>query len=176
MGLLLKQLYQFLKLLNSDTGHNSLAFGLTLGIAFGFSPILSLQTILILLIALFFRIQLGATMISAFFFKLVAFAVDPLADVLGRNILEQELLRPLFVQLYNMPLVPLTRFNNSIVMGSGILGFLLAPFAFFIFRILILKYREILLERMKKSALFKSLAATKLYQWYSTYDSLYGKH
>lgn len=176
MGLILKQLYQFMKLLNSDTGHNSLAFGLALGIIFGFSPVLSLQALLIFLIAIFFRIQLGAAMLSSFFFKLVAYGIDPIADSLGRVVLEQESLRPLFVQLYNMPLIPLTRFNNSIVMGSGVLGFLLAPFAFFIFRSLILKYRVIILSRIKNSPFFKALAATKIYQWYSTYDSLYGKH
>jgi uncharacterized protein (TIGR03546 family) len=175
MSLILKQLYQFLKLLNSDTGHNSLAFGLAIGIIFGFSPILSLQTLLVFVVAIFFRIQLGAAMLSGFFFKLVAFIIDPLADSFGKQVLELPSLRPLFVEMYNMPLVPLTRFNNSNVMGSGVIAILMAPPAFFIFRFLILKYREQILTRLKDNPLFKALAATKLYQWYSTYESLYGK-
>jgi uncharacterized protein (TIGR03546 family) len=176
MSLILKQLYAFIKLLNSDTGQNSLAIGLALGIIFGFSPMLSLQTLIIFLIAIFFHVQLGAAMLSGFFFKLIAFLFDPLADTIGRYFLELPSLRPLFVQMYNMPLIPFTRFNNSIVMGSGILAFILAPIAFFVFRYLIIKYREIILSRFKDSKIFKAMAATKLYQWYSTYESLYGKH
>jgi uncharacterized protein (TIGR03546 family) len=115
-------------------------------------------------------------MLSGFFFKLIAFTIDPLADAVGRYFLEMASLRDLYIQLYNMPLVPLTRFNNSIVMGSGIIGFILAPIAFFIFKFLILKYREQVLSRIQTTRIFKAMAATKLYQWYSTYESLYGKH
>src|SRR5579871_3435362 len=109
MSLLLKQLFNFLKLLNSDTGTRSLAAGLALGLVLGFSPLLSLQAFLILFICFFFRVQLGAAFLSAFFFKFVAYLLDPVSNLLGRSILEMSALRPLFVVLYNMPLVPLTR-------------------------------------------------------------------
>lgn len=119
---------------------------------------------------------MGAAFLSAFFFKLIAFLIDPLADQLGRAILENPSYRSLFVELYNMPIVPLTRFNNSIVMGSGVLGFIFALIGFFIFRVMIFKYRELILNRFKKTLIWKSFAATAIYKWYSTYDSLYGKH
>ena len=173
MTLILKQIFAFLKLLNSDTGHNQLASGLACGIILGFAPFLSLQTLLVLALVFVFRIQLGAAFLAAFFFKFVAFALDPLADRIGRNVLETEGLRPLFVQMYNMPLVPLTRFNNSIVMGSMVMSAVLAIPAFFVFRSMILKYRVAVVDRFRQTKLWKAFAATKIYNWYTTYEKLY---
>lgn len=174
MTVLLKQLFAFFRLLNSDTGHNQLAAGLACGIILGFSPFVSIQTFLVLLVIFFFRVQMGAAFISAFFFKFVAWLIDPLADILGRAVLELEALRTLYVSMYNMPFVPMTRFNNSIVMGSAILGLLLAIPAFFVFRNLILKYRLTVVAQFKESKIWKAWVGTKLYAWYTTYEKLYG--
>lgn len=174
MTLLLKQIFSFLKLLNSDTGHNQLASGLACGLILGFAPFLSLQTVLVLSLVFVFRIQLGAAFLSAFFFKFIAYLLDPITHIIGKSILEQESLRELFVEMYNMPIIPLTRFNNSIVMGSLVLTVLLAPFAFFIFRSLIIKYRVLVVDRFKQTKAWKVFAATSLYNWYCKYDKLYG--
>lgn len=173
MTLLLKQIFAFFKLLNSDTGHNQLAAGLACGIILGFSPFISLQTLIVLFLVFFFRIQMGAAFLAAFFFKFIAWAVDPLADVIGRAVLEAPSLRELFVSLYNMPLVPMTRFNNSIVMGSMILGFTFAIPGFFLFRALILKYRATIVARFRETKIWKAWAGTKIYNWYTTYEKLY---
>ncbi|WP_415061882.1 TIGR03546 family protein [Bdellovibrio sp.] len=174
MTLLLKQLFNFLKLLNSDTGTNQLAAGLSLGLILGFAPFLSIQTLLVLAIIFVFRVQIGAAFLSAFFFKFTAYFFDQPAHLLGKAVLESESLRPLFVTMYNMPLVPMTRFNNSIVMGSMIVSILLLPFAYAGFKIAILKYRATVVARFKGTKAWKAFAATKLYNWYTTYDKLYG--
>ncbi len=174
MTLLLKQIFAFFRLLNSETGTNQLASGLACGLILGFSPFLSIQTFLILILVFFFRIQMGAAFLAAFFFKFVAFLFDPAADQLGRAVLETPSLRPLFTEMYNMPLVPMTRFNNSIVMGSMIVGLILVIPAFFVFRSLILKYRVTVVARFKGTKIWKSFAATKVYNWYNKYQDLYG--
>lgn len=174
MTLLLKQIFAFFRLLNSETGTNQLASGLACGLILGFSPFLSIQTFLILFLVFFFRIQMGAAFLSAFFFKFVAFLFDPMADKLGRLVLETESLRPLFTTMYNMPLVPMTRFNNSIVMGSMVVGLILVIPAFFVFRTLIMKYRETVVTRLQGTKMWKAFAATKIYNWYTKYNELYG--
>lgn len=174
MTLLLKQLFNFLKLLNSDTGHNQLASGLACGLILGLAPFLSLQTALVLALVFIFRIQLGAAFLSAFFFKFIAYLLDPVTHAIGKWTLENESLRGLFIEMYNMPIVPLTRFNNSIVMGSLVLSILLTPIAFFVFRTLIIKYRVYIVERFKQTKFWKAFAATSLYNWYTKYDQLYG--
>ena len=174
MTILLKQIFAFFRLLNSDTGSNQLAAGLACGVILGFSPILSLQAIFVLVLCFFFRIQLGAAFLSAFFFKFIAWMVDPLTDMLGKWVLELPALRPAFVSLYNMPIVPLTRFNNSIVMGSGVVGFLLVIPLFFVFKRLIAKYRETVVAKYKQTKIWKAWAGTAFYKWYLTYEKLYG--
>ena len=174
MTIILKQLFSFFRLLNSDTGTNSLAAGLACGVILGFAPFLSLQTFLLLTICFLFRIQLGAALLSAFVFKFAAYVFDPVSDQIGRVVLESQGLRPLFVDLYNLPLVPLTRFNNSIVMGAGVVSFALVLPLFFVFRRLIVKYRETVVAKYKQSKIWKAWAGTSLYQWYAKYNQLYG--
>jgi uncharacterized protein (TIGR03546 family) len=170
MGLLLKQIFAFIKLLNSDTGTISLAAGMTCGFILGMTPVLSLHSLIIFLILFFFRIQIGAALITAFFFKFVAFLLDPLFDVVGRKVLEMQSLEPFFTKLYNMPLIPFTRFNNSIVMGSAVITFALSPIVFIISQRLIIKYRETILARFKTTKFWKAVEATKFYQWYYKYE------
>lgn len=174
MTLLLKQIFNFLKLLNSDTGTQQLAAGLSLGLILGFAPFLSIQTFIVLAIIFIFRVQIGAAFLAAFFFKFVAFLFDQPAHHLGKALLEMEALRPLFTTMYNIPLVPMTRFNNTIVMGSMVVSILLLPFAYFGFQILILKYRATVVARFKGTKFWKAFIATKFYGWYTTYDKLYG--
>jgi uncharacterized protein (TIGR03546 family) len=174
MTLLIKQLINFIRLLHSEGGTQQIAWGLTLGAFLGFSPFFSLQTFLILLILLVFKVQFGAAFLSAFFFKLIAFIIDPAADVLGRLVLESGSMRSVWVTLYNLPVVPYTRFNNSIVMGSFVFALIISPILFFGFKILIQKYRTHIVHTFEKSKAWKAFKATKIYEWYSKYEDLYG--
>ena len=170
MGLILKQLFAFIKLLNSDTGNVSIAMGMTCGFILGMTPVLSLHSLIIFLILFFFRIQIGAALVMAFFFKFVAFLLDPIFHSVGSKVLEMESLEPFFTKLYNMPLIPFTRFNNSIVMGSAVVTFALAPFVYILSQYLIIKYRVTVLARFKTTKVWKAVEATKFYQWYYKYD------
>lgn len=173
MTLLLKQIFGFLKLLNSDTGTNQLAAGVAAGFVLGMTPAFSLQTIIIILLILFFRIQLGAALVSAFFFAFPAYLLDPVFNSVGTILLESGGLKGLWTALYNMPIIPYTRFYNSLVMGSGVVAFALTPIIFFVSRVLIQKYRVKVVERFKQTKFWKAVKATALFKWYAKYDSLY---
>lgn len=170
MGLILKQLFSFIKLLNSDTGNISLALGMTCGFILGMTPVLSLHSLLVFLILFFFRIQIGAALVTAFFFKFVAYLLDPIFHTVGSAVLEMDSLRGFFTTLYNMPIIPFTRFNNSIVMGSAVVTFTLSPLVFLASQYFIVKYRELVVARFKSTRFWKALEATKFYQWYYKYD------
>ena len=174
MVLLLKQIFGFLKLLNSDTGHNQIAAGIACGLILGFAPTFSLQTILVILVLFFFRIQIGAALIAAFFFKFIAYLLDPVSNQLGMAVLEMDSLNPLFTTLYNMPIVPLTRFYNSMTMGAAVISFILALPMFFISKALIIKYRQTVVARFENTKFWKAVKATAFFKWYATYNSLYG--
>lgn len=170
MGLILKQLFAFIKLLNSETGNISLAAGMTCGFILGMTPTLSLHSLLIFLILFLFRIQIGAALVTAFFFKFVAFLLDPAFDAVGSRMLEIESLQAFYTTLYNMPIIPYTRFNNTIVMGSFVITFALSPIVFLLSQYFIVKYRELVVARFKDTKFWKAVQATKFYQWYYKYD------
>jgi uncharacterized protein (TIGR03546 family) len=172
--LLLKQIFAFFKLLNSETGHNQLAAGIAAGFVLGMSPTLSLQSLLVFICIFIFRIQAGAAFLAAFFFAFLAYLLDPIFHSVGASILSKPELQDLFTTMYNMPLVPLTRFNNSVVMGAGLTAILLSPVIFFLSRILILKYRASFVAKFKQTKFWKAIQATSLYKWYYTYENLYG--
>lgn len=174
MTILLKQVFGLLKLLNSETGQNQIAAGIAAGFILGMSPSFSIQTLLVFLCLFVFRIQMGMAFLSAFFFKFVAWILDPAFHAVGSAVLEMPALFSLWTHLYNMPIVPLTRFNNSVVMGSGIVAILFAPVVFFVGRTLVVKYRETVVARFKQTKAWKALQATSLYSWYLTYDKHFG--
>lgn len=174
MTILLKQLLNLIKMLHSENGTTQIAWGLTLGAFLGFSPFFSLQTLLVLFILFFFRVQFGAAFLSAFVFKFVAFLIDPLANSLGQWALEEPSLRPLWTKLYNIPIIPYTRFNNSIVMGSFLVALILSPFLYFMFIFLVKKYRTTVAARFEHSKAFKAIKGSKFYLWYTKYNDLYG--
>ncbi len=160
MGLILKQLFSLIQLLNSDTGTNQIAAGIAAGFILGMSPGLSIQFILAL--------------VSMFFFKFVAFIFDPIFHSIGKSILTSNGLKGLFTTMYNAPLIPFTRFNNTVVMGAGVLAIILSPVVFVLAKKLVEKYREQVVERIKNTKAWKALKATSLYKWYYKYNSLYG--
>lgn len=157
MTFLLKEIFKLIKLLNSETETNQIAMGLTLGFILGMSPLLSLQGLLVLLMILIFRIQAGAAFIAAFFFAFIAYLLDPVFHSIGKSILTMDSLKNIFTILYNMPIVPFTRFNNTIVMGSGVVSVVSTPFLFFIFVFIVKKYRVVVVEKFQNTKFWKAV-------------------
>lgn len=170
MTILWKQAFQLLKLINSETGLNQVCWGISLGFILGMSPVLSLQSLLVFLILLFFRVQFGAAMASTFFFKFAAYLLDGPFHKLGTVILTHDPLRPLFEKMYNMPLIPFTQFYNTIVMGSGVLSIILSPFIYLLSFYMLSKYRTHIYSRIQSSRTLKLLKASQFYQWYKKYE------
>ena len=92
----------------------------------------------------------------------------------GTQVLQLESLKGLFTTLYNMPILPYTRFNNSIVMGSAVVTILISPVVFVVSKILIIKYRITFVARFKETKIWKAVKATYFYKWYAKYDELFG--
>jgi len=171
----LNQIFSLFELINSEKGTNSIAVGFALGMVFGFVP--SNPVILAVLFFFFclFRIHGGAMFLSWALFGLLAYALDPLFDVIGYRILtEIPALTPAFTKLYNMPVVPWSLFNNSIVMGSLVVSVALFIPAIFIFRFLIQKYQATVLARLKRTKFFTWYRATTLYKLYGKYQQVRG--
>lgn len=173
MGILIKNFIQLLKVLHSETGTHQVAAGFAAGFVLGMSPFLSLQGLMVFTFILFFRIQLGAALVGAFLFSFIAFLLDPFFHYIGAIFLTNPSYEPLWTHMYNLPLLPLTRFNNTVILGAGIVTICLIPLIYLLAYLLIKKYRKTVVGQVKASAFFKSFQASKVYQWYSSYSSLY---
>jgi len=161
-------------MLNSETGTNQIAAGIAAGFILGMTPFVSLQSVLIFICLFVFRIQIGAAFISAFFFSFIAYILDPVFHAVGTSVLETQALEGLFTALYNMPILPLTRFNNTIVMGSGIVSLVLSPLVYLLTKKLVAQYRVQVVHRFKATKAWKAMQATALFKWYYTYSKFQG--
>lgn len=173
MTLILRQVFVFFKLLNSERGANQISAGVVCGVILGLAPAISFQSVIVFLVIFLFRVQFGAALATAFFVKLVALPFDPVFHEIGAWVLQQPLLEPLFTWFYNVPIVPWTRFYNSIVMGSAVVSLALAPIVFVGSRMLIERYRRAVVSRFKDSRFWKFWKATSFYNWYQRYDQLF---
>lgn len=173
MDIITRNLFNLFRVLHSETGSHQLAAGVCGGMILGLTPFFSLQSLLVFFAVLFFRVQLGAAMVSAFFFSIIAYLLDPLFDRVGHFFLAHPSLFSFWSSLYNLPLLPLTRFNHSVVLGSGIIALLLCPLVYFIALKMIAKYRQVVVTRFRASTFFKAVKGTKIYGLYQKWHNLY---
>ena len=99
-----------------------LAWGLALGVLLGLVPKGNLCAVVISTFILATRVNFATGMLSAAVFSLLGPFADPLTQPIGQALLGHNRLEPLWVYLYDLPLVPWTAFNNTAVMGNLVLG------------------------------------------------------
>lgn len=160
--LLLKLLQSLIKTLNSNGTPGQVAMGMALGAALGLTPVASLHNAVVFALALILNVSLGGFFLGWSLAAPLGFALDPLFHLVGTKLLEATALVPLWTTLYNVPGVPLTRFNNSIVLGSLVVWLLSIPPVYLVLRYLVATYRESVYERLRKTRFFKVVAASKL--------------
>ncbi len=77
---------------------------------------------------------------------------------------------PTRTAIYNMPVVPLSSYNNTVVLGSFLGWVVLAVPIFFLARLGVSQYRARVLPRLKKMRVFKAVKASKLYNLYRLFQ------
>ncbi|MCJ7748215.1 MAG: TIGR03546 family protein [Desulfobacterales bacterium] len=172
---MIQQIIGLIRIIHSETDPRQISLGFALGMIPGLTPLTSLHNLLVLLAILFFRVNIGAAMLSWGVFKILAYALDPLFHQIGLFLLTGvAFLQGLWTTLYNAPLVPYTRFNNSIVMGSLVFSLLAFYPVYWGGRFIVVKYRETLMERFNRLRIVQVFRASDLYKWYSRYSKLKG--
>ncbi len=99
-----------------------LALGLTLGMMIGLIPKDSLLPFGIGLFALLTNANLLTLLVSGLVFSSVGPLADPISHPLGHWVLTYAPFEPAWIWLCQVPVVPWTRFTNTVVMGSLVLG------------------------------------------------------
>lgn len=157
----------FFKILRAGQTPRQIAGGFMLGSLAGFSPILTLQGLGVWLIILALDVNLSAAFLAFTLAALIAYLLDPLFHELGYFLLVNlDALRPLWTSLYNAPLAPLTRFNNTLVLGSFVGALVMSPAVYFGMKRFVVAYRTHLGSRIEKWKIYQILSKNFLVQWY----------
>lgn len=162
MGAIVK----LLKALNSDASPWQLAWGFTLGMIMGLSPMLGLHTVILLFVVLFFRVNLSAFLLAWGLFSLLALPLGTLMADIGESLLTQASLVPLWTQLYSSTLGQLTQFYHTLTLGSLVLALVISPFLLVASKLLIVQYREKLMVWVNKIKLVQFIKGTNFYRLY----------
>jgi uncharacterized protein (TIGR03546 family) len=163
---LLKFLQSLLKTLHSEGTPAQIAAGIALGASLGLTPLMSLQNFVIVAALFLLNVSFGAGMLGWALTVPLGFLFDPLFDALGRTLLENTALRPLWTALTNAPVVPFTNFNNTVTLGSFVVWAVLALPIYFAAKAAVLRYRATLGEKVRNSKLWKALMASQAYNVY----------
>ena len=175
MLLAIKFAAKIVSVLNGEVSPRQIAAGFALGAWIGLIPFGLLPTALFFF-ALVVNVNLAILAVATAVFKLLGFLFDPLANKLGFGLLVKTgALKGLWTALYNMPIVPYTRFNNTVVMGSFALGLILLVPLYFAARIGVEKYRTSVRPTFLNSAFMKYITASKFYGYYRTYKGIRGE-
>ena len=128
---------------------------------------LTLQGAVVWLVILVLNVNLSSALVALTVFSLVAFLADPLFHWFGFQVLVNiDSLQSLWTSLYNAPIAPLTRFNNTVVMGSFLCALLLFIPIYFGMKKFVVAYRSTVGARMEKLKVYQVIKRSSLVQWY----------
>lgn len=164
---LLKLLQSMVRALHSEGTPGQVAAGIALGAALGLTPLLELHNLVILALIVLLNVSFPGGMLGWFLFTPAGFLLDPLFDRVGHALLlGTPALRPFWTSLTNLPILPYTDFNNTVVLGSFVTWLVLVIPIFFLARFGVTRYRATLGERVRSSRLYRAVAASRAYNIY----------
>jgi uncharacterized protein (TIGR03546 family) len=163
--LILQLVRKLVKILRSAASPFQVAGGFALGMLLGFTSFKTLFAVPVILCLVLLNVNLAAAILGILIFRLVAYLADPLIHSLGFWILTRETLVPLWRGMYNLPLVPYLRYNNTVVIGSVITGLILFIPVYLGVKRLIVAYNERLREKIQRMKFIKALNGSFVFKW-----------
>lgn len=164
---MLKPIFALLDLIRLESSPLQVSLAIVLGAFFAVTPVLTPQFALAFMVLCVVRLNLLATLLSFIFFWLLAMPLQGFFSDIGRHLLVlTPTLRRLWAGLYHWPVFPFTEFNNTIVLGSGVVFTLLSvPLfltSYFLYRI----YAPGVFLRIQQSRAGLSVRASLLFRRY----------
>ena len=152
-----KVIIKLIRILNSNQKVGEVAGGIACGIMLALIPSMNLLWFTLLLVTYLIKVNFAAELLFLAIFKPIVPLADPALHNLGTLVLAFGPLQSFYTLIYNLAVVPFTRFNNTIVMGGLIAGILLWVPLFFLFKFLVTLYREKIRDKIKDSKFVKWL-------------------
>ncbi|MCF6194742.1 MAG: TIGR03546 family protein [Kangiellaceae bacterium] len=161
-------LVKLVKALNSEQSTGQLAIAVSLAIILGFTPLISLHNFIIILIALWFRVNLTLLIVSYPLFALIGYLLSSIFESTGLSLLQSESLIPIWESFFNTLFGRWSNFYYSGVVGSFVVSLILAIIAYPLVKIMVHAYREKWLAKVEQYKLVKALKASRFWQLYSS--------
>jgi uncharacterized protein (TIGR03546 family) len=169
MFALIKLIQSLLGALHSEGTPGQLAAGIALGAFLGLTPLFNLHNALIFAALVLLNVSFAGGMLGWAVFVPIGFLLDPLFDWIGHRLLLAESLRGFWTSMYNTPIVPLTNFNNTVVLGSLVFALLFSVLLFLATRWAVARYRVTVGERVRQSRFYRAVTASKVYNVYKMF-------
>lgn len=166
MFTLIKLIQSLFGALHSEGTPGQLAAGIVLGSFIGLTPLFNIHNAIVFAALVLLNVSFAGGMLGWALFVPIGFLLDPLFDWIGHALLFAEPLRGFWTSLYNTPIVPLTNFNNTVVLGSVVFALLAAVPLFFALRLGVVRYRATIGERVRQSKWYRAVMASKVYNMY----------
>lgn len=161
------------KALRSGQSPGQIAGGFSFGYLIGLMPFFSLQTFLLFLIMFFANVNLAASGIAILAAGFLAWLLDPFIHSIGFFVLvDIQPLQGLWETLYNWPIAPLSKFYNTVAMGSLLFGILTVWPVHWGMKKLVVKYRERVEAKIKNLKVVQAFRGSFIYRWYEKITSL----
>ena len=122
MFLILRPLRLLLKALVIESTPRQMSLGLAFGVLVGLVPKGNLLAIVLGICLAATRVNLAIATFAIVFCTFTSGIGDSLFDEVGSFVLSLPMLQSLWIELSSVPFVPWTDFNNTIVMGSFVVG------------------------------------------------------
>jgi uncharacterized protein (TIGR03546 family) len=165
--IIIKLLSKFIKVLNSAASPNQIAWGFALGAIPGLTPTNALHNAAVLVLLIILNVNISAAVFAMLVFSALAFLLDPLFHTIGYYVLTSiPALTSTWTSLYNAPIAPLTRFNNTVVMGSLLIALAMLVPNYIGFKLFVRRYRDVWVEKIKKWKISKMITGSSLVQLY----------
>ncbi len=165
----IKLIKKLLKALKSASTPSQLAWGFALGMVLGLTPFWNFHNAVILIVIILVKVNIGSAILGYVIFSGFAYLLDPVFHSLGYYLLTQVgFLQGLWNNLYNIPAIVFTNYNNTVVLGSFLSSIVLFIPVYFGFKKFVYLYREKIDPYIQKLKIVKVLKSTKLYKVFST--------
>lgn len=157
---------KIIKALNSEIGPWQIAFGGTLALVIGFTPLWSVHNLLVLLLAFVFRVHLATFFVFWGVFSGLAYLLDPWFHQIGLSLLSNESYIELWTSMYQNDFWLVTHFNHTITLGSLLVTLIAFIPTLIIFRLGVVQYRAYMLPIISKMKVVQLLKSSKIYELY----------
>ena len=159
---MLKYTAKFIVALNGNLGKAQIAAGFAWGLFLGLIPAGNPFWIVLFIGSFFFKHHHPSKLLCMTILKLFSVAISPLMDTIGWEVLHIEALQPFYTAMYNMPFIPFTKFNNTLVAGGIVSAAILLLPVFFIVFFFVPLYRHTLSPKIRENKLVKSIKKVPL--------------